>query len=442
MNILIVSANTLPMSPVGAAGIAGAALAAGHRVTVFDCLPDQGDETRFLACLEQFEPDVVGLSIHLVTCRIAENPLPNGFSFTDIRPMLKRLVALVRKHTNAQVVAGGSGFNYFPADWLFCLDIEYGMVGECETGFLLFLDACPHEKTLRRVPGIVIRSGENTWYRPWQEVAVLDDTALPAWHLFDVDLYNRMGVPWGIFTKRGCAFGCTWCSASFSQSRDYRIKSPDRILAEIHHIRTHTGSSAVNFCDTGFNCPIPHVKALCNTLIDTKTTVQWRSGTFKPLGISREFCRLIRSAGCTFAGLSIDTASARLLANMNRGYRKDDIHAALAHLAESGIAHGISLVIGGPGETMASIRETFDLVAGYPEITAVWINIGVFGLKRHLPVLATELNPSPEKSGLFQDAWYISPELDPGEMEDFIEDLAARKNFFVQINMPWAGYTP
>ena len=127
MNILIVSANTLPMSPVGAAGIAGAALAAGHRVTVFDCLPDQGDETRFLACLEQFEPDVVGLSIPLVTCRIAENPLPNGFSFTDIRPMLKRLVALVRKHTNAQVVAGGSGFNYFPADWLFCLDIEYGM---------------------------------------------------------------------------------------------------------------------------------------------------------------------------------------------------------------------------------------------------------------------------------------------------------------------------
>jgi anaerobic magnesium-protoporphyrin IX monomethyl ester cyclase len=318
MNILIVSANTLPMSPVGAAGIAGAALAAGHRVTVFDCLPDQGDDTRFLACLEQFEPDVVGLSIPLVTCSIAENPLPNGFSFTDIRPMLKRLVALVRQHTNALVVAGGSGFNYFPADWLFCLDIEYGLVGECETSFPLFLDACPREKALRRVPGIVIRSGEKIWSRPWQEVAVLDDTALPAWHLFDADLYNRMDVPWGIFTKRGCAFGCTWCSASFSQGRDYRIKSPDRILAEIHHIRTHTGSSAVTFCDTSFNCPIPHVKALCHTLIDTKTPVQWRSGTFKPLGISREFCRLIRSAGCTFAGLSLDTAAARLLANMNR----------------------------------------------------------------------------------------------------------------------------
>ncbi|MFU8770215.1 MAG: hypothetical protein ACNA7H_10800, partial [Desulfotignum sp.] len=95
----------------------------------------------------------------------------------------------------------------------------------------------------------------------------------------------------------------------------------------------------------------------------------------------------------------------------------------------------------GPGETMASIRETFALVDDYPDIKAVWVNIGMFGLKRHLPGLTSEPE---EHSGncLFQDAWYISAELDPGEMEDFIDDLAVRKNFFVQINKPWAGYAP
>lgn len=441
MNVLIISANTLPMSPLGAAYIAGSALEAGHGVAVFDCLLDQGDENRFLACLEQFEPDVVGLSIPLVTCRIPENPLPNGFCFTDIRPMLKRLVTLVRQRTDALVVAGGGGFNYFPADWLFCLDIEYGLVGECELSFPLFLEACSHEKALRRVPGIIIRSGENMYTRPWQEMKTLDAMPLPAWHLFDTGLYNRMGVPWGMVTKRGCSFRCTWCSSCFSQDQTCRIKSPDRILAEIQHIKTHTGSSAVNFCDFSFNCPITHAKTLCKTLQEAEADIEWRSGTFKPLGISLEFCSMIRSSRCRFAGLSIDTASSRLLANMNRGYRKEDIRSALEHLAESGIDHGVSLVIGAPGETMASIRETFDLIESYPDIKAVWVNIGVFGLKRHLQSLMPDTEKQQKKPGLFQDAWYISPELDRDEMEDFIETLGENKNFFVQINKPWAGDT-
>jgi radical SAM superfamily enzyme YgiQ (UPF0313 family) len=440
MKVLIISANTLPMTPVGAAYIAGAALDAGHRVAVFDCLPDQGDDARFLSCLEQFEPDVVGLSIPLVTCRIAENPLPNGFVFTDIRPMLTRLVALVMQHTNALVVAGGSGFNYFPSDWLFCLDIEYGLVGECETSFPMFLAACSDETDLDQVPGIVIRRGENIHTCPPLPVSPMDDTAMPAWHLFDTDLYNRMEIPWGMVTKQGCAFGCTFCSASFSQDREYRLKSPDRVLAEIHHIKKQTGSSAVNFCDISFNCPIPHIKTLCQAILDTDTQVQWRAANLKPLGISKSFCNLIRSAGCTFAGLSVGTASARLLANMNRGFRKQDIRSALENLAASNIDHGVSLVIGGPGETMASIRETFDLIESYPDIKAVWVNIGVFGLKRYLKSLMPFTEKLPQKPGLFQDAWYISPELDPDDMEDFIEDLGGKKHFLVQINKPWAGY--
>ncbi|MCA1793358.1 MAG: radical SAM protein, partial [Desulfobacteraceae bacterium] len=382
--------------------------------------------------------DVVAISIPLVTSDIPKNPLKTGFVFTDIRPMLIRLVAIVRQQTDALVVAGGGGFNYFPSDWLFCLDIDFGLVGECEVSFPQFLDACSHEKALRLVPGIIIRSGENMYTRPWQESTPLDAMPLPAYHLFDTSIYNRMNVPWGMVTKRGCSFGCSYCSSSFAPGQEYRFKSLDRIMKEIHHIKDNTGASAVNFCDTSFNCPITHVKALCRTLTEAKIDIDWRSGTFKPLGISPEFCKLLALSGCTFAGLSIETACSRLLANMNRGYRKDDIRSALDNLGESGIDHGISLVIGGPGETMASIRETFDLVESYPDIKAVWINIGVFGLKRHMENMMPASEKSSQKPGLFQDAWYISPELDPDEMEDFVDTLGEHKNYLVQINTPWS----
>lgn len=449
MKVLIISGNNLPMSPAGAAYIAGSALQAGHEVAVFDCLTGGGNDAALFEALDRFEPDVVGLSISLVTCdipeiRFGENRFGNRVGFTDIRPMLKHTVEIVKRRTDAVLIAGGTGFNYYPKDWLIHLDIDFGMTGESELSFPLFLKRLAEGDPVSDVPGIIIRSGDKVTATPGAMIAGLDETGMPAYQLFDVDHYNEHGIPWGVTTKRGCAFGCGYCSNSLFEGREYRLKSPDRVVAEIRHVIDVTGSSRINFCNNSFNCPIPHAKAICSAIMDAGLNIRWRAGNFKPLGISHAFCKLIRTSGCTFVGLAIETASDRLLANMNRGYRKADIRSALDHLTESGMDFGVSVLIGNPGETMTTIRETLSLVDAYPGIKAVWVNIGLFGLKRQLNPLAPLENDDTisDPSRLFKEAYYISPELDEEDMTDLIDTISLRKNYLIQINKPWPGYTP
>ena len=414
------------MSPVGPAYIAGAALKEGHGVKVYDCLFNGDDPDRLAEVLASFEPQVVGVSIPVTH---AGN---GGKGVGDSRPRIKRMVDTVKKKSNARIIAGGAGFNFFSEDWLAYLGIEYGLRGESEVSFPLFLSKLTRGELISGIPGSVIMSGNRVFQEPGDRILDLDGVSMPAYELFSPEKYNELGVPWGISTKRGCSLDCFFCSGS--QDHRYRLKSPSRVMEEIKYVLRVTGSRRINFSDNSFNCPITHAKAVCRKILRAGLDVDWRSGTFKPLGFSRDFCDLLKASGCSFVGLAMETASPRMLANLNRGYRIEDIVTALDNLKRSGMDFGVSLVIGAPGETMTSIRETLDVVDAYPEIKAVWVNVGVFGWRHRT---GSEREPR-KPARLFENPYFISPELDEEEIEDLIDDLSLRRNFLIQTNQPWA----
>jgi len=74
MKVLVISGTILPlssdrlqMSPSGAAYIAGAVRMAGHSIEVFDCCVAENLIEELKEELFQFNPDVVGISITIVT---------------------------------------------------------------------------------------------------------------------------------------------------------------------------------------------------------------------------------------------------------------------------------------------------------------------------------------------------------------------------------------
>ncbi|MCG8566222.1 MAG: radical SAM protein, partial [Desulfobacterales bacterium] len=379
MKVLVVSGNRLPMSPTGVAQIAGMARERGHDVRVFDCLVSPDPLPDLGALLKTFEPDLVTLSIPMVTCDTPEGDMGFPKGFENSHPLIRSVTDLIQRRSNAVILAGGVGFDYFPRDWLVYLNLEYGLMGECDDTFPLFLSRMNHPYALKEIPGIVVRSGDTVYANPPVRAANLNHIAMPAYDLFDVDYYNKMEIPWGITTKRGCINNCIHCYGM--GERGYRLKTTQRVLDEIAHIRKTTGSDALIFCDTCLNRPIPHFRRILRGMTEMKAEVKWRAGNFKPLGFSRQFCQLLAASGCTYVGLSVETASARMLANLNRGYRVADIRQSLDHLSEVGIDFGVSLLLGAPGETLVSIKETLSVLDAYPRIKAVWVNVGVFGLR-------------------------------------------------------------
>ena len=68
--------------------------------------------------LAELEPDVVGRSITAVTSDIVDEESPFGTEYVDMRPDIKSIVDVTKQHSDACIVLGGCGFNYYSEDWL------------------------------------------------------------------------------------------------------------------------------------------------------------------------------------------------------------------------------------------------------------------------------------------------------------------------------------
>jgi hypothetical protein len=130
MRVLMISSNILPSSPAGPAYVAGAALNAGHTVEVFECLFAKDLVGEVEEHITRFNPDVIGISIRLVTGDIIDETAEFNTKFFDARPKIKEMITRIKQISDAHIVLGGPGFNYFGRDWLEYLDLDYGIRGE------------------------------------------------------------------------------------------------------------------------------------------------------------------------------------------------------------------------------------------------------------------------------------------------------------------------
>jgi len=445
MKVLIISGNflsirNLPMSPSGAAYIAGAAIQAGHDVSIFDCYIADDLNKKLKEKLNQFNPDVVAISITIVTTDIVDKQTEFGARYIDLRPNIKSLVNTIKQNTNAHIVLGGSGFNYFAKDWFDYLNLGYGIRGEGEYSFPLYLKRLEEGGDIYSIPGCAfIKDGKiHKVARDWIED--LDNTGYPAYDLFELDNYKK--IPWAILTKRGCSFHCTYCAYPSLEGRRYRLKSPERVVNEIHHVMKSNSSALIDFCDNSFNCPKKHAEAICQEIIDRGISIKWSSGAIKPLGLTKDFCQLLKASGCSYVGLSIETASKKMLSMVNKGFKIDDIREALDNLGDSDIPFGLSILIGAPGETPETISETFHIVDSYPQVRSMWVSVGICLWTHHQKVLdsAREEGQLKDDRELFNGAYYISPELPKDYMINFFESLKLRRNCNFQVNKPYSTY--
>jgi len=446
MKVLIVSANflsikDLPMSPSGAAYIAGAAIKAGHDVSIFDCYAVRDPNRKLKEKLDQFNPDVVGISIIVVTNDIIDKQTEFGTRYIDLRPEIKNIVNTIKQNTNAHIVLGGSGFNYFAKDWFDYLNLDYGIRGEGEYSFPLYLKRLKEGGDIYSIPGCAFKKDGNIHKVARDWIKDLDNTGYPAYDLFDLAKYKD--TPFVILTKRGCSFHCTYCPYPSLEGTHYRLKSAKRVVNEIQHLMKISDSATIGFCDNSFNVPQKHAEAICEEIIDHRIEIKWISANgFKPLGITKEFCRLLKASGCNYVGLSIETASEKMLSAMNKGFKIKDVRKSMDNLSNSDIPFGLSILIGAPGETPETISETLSIVDNYPQVKRIFVTIGLYLWTHYQKILdvARQEGQLKDDRELFNGAYYISPELPKEYMMDFFESLKSRKNCYFQVNKPYSTY--
>jgi radical SAM superfamily enzyme YgiQ (UPF0313 family) len=416
--VLLVNANECvvpyPVPPLGLALVA-AAIAGRYRVEFCDLLT--AGEAGLTQMIARQTPDFVGVSIRNVDDVAMHAPV---FFIDRIRDVL---IPLIRGACTAPIILGGSGFTLLPREILQETGADYGVVGEGEVAFPQLLSALESGRSPAAVPGVVTR-GEVAGPIMPAAAAALDGTpAVCLGTLITWDAYRQRGAC-PIQTKRGCTHRCAYCSYPNIEGRSFRCRSAAAVVDEIESLAAKLGPLPFEFVDSIFNDPPGHAEAICRELIRRGLRVPLRTMGLNPANVTRELLLLMKEAGFQQFDCTPDSASPAMLRHLGKNFSLPDLQRAAAGIRESGMPCKWFFLLGGPGETLETLRETFAFIDAYvaaDDIAHLSAGLRIYpGTPLHDVALREGLlGPA---TSLLRPVFYVSPALGPGRLRATVHE--------------------
>jgi anaerobic magnesium-protoporphyrin IX monomethyl ester cyclase len=234
---------------------------------------------------------------------------------------------------------------------------DFAVYGEGEVTFTELIGFLKGEKELAGITGLMYRNGnaEVIVNPPREKIKNLDALPIPAYDIFPMDRYplHRM------VTSRGCPFACAWCNSSSIWGRQYREMSAERMVAELEHLISNYGKKIFVFGDNTFNADLERVETFCDLLIEKNIDILW-SISLRADIMTPELARKMKQAGCYNVSIGIESANDGILKRIGKGTTIDKVSGGIKMLKEAGIEIMSQYVIGSPGETLETIRESID----------------------------------------------------------------------------------
>ena len=240
--------------------------------------------------------------------------------------------------------------------------IDFAIYGEGELTLdeLLRLLKNPDNRfntdALSRVNGLIFRRDGNVVINaPRALIENLDMLPFPAFNLFPMRKYAGR-LP--LITSRGCPFACVFCASSQIWSRKWRSRSPENIIEEIKWLEDKFGSRPFEFHDDGFNMSLKRVNAICDQIIEKKINIPWGVRGFRADIVDTNVSRKMRRAGCSHVAIGIESANNEMLARMGKRETIEQIERGIKILQSAGIDVIGQFMIGNPGETLETIKQS------------------------------------------------------------------------------------
>jgi radical SAM superfamily enzyme YgiQ (UPF0313 family) len=346
MKVLLISANTLrepyPVYPLGLDYVAGA-IAENHQVQIVD-MNSLGGHDALAAVIKNFFPHIVGLSLRNI----------DNTDTTDARGFIgqyRTIVDVIRKHSDARLVLGGSGFTIFPAETMRALDADYGVIGEGER-LALLLNAIENRKDAAAIPGVVTPETHNSLPEPWEGKITRRIIPNPA----NLQFYLQNGGMLNLQTQRGCHFKCVYCTYPHIEGHHLRLMDPAETAAAALKLQA-SGAKYFFITDSVFNADCSHSLAVASAFKQSGVSIPW-GAFFAPLKHPADYFRKMADAGMTHVEFGTDSLSNTVLAAYRKPFRDRQILINHQAAIDAGLYVAHYFLLGGPGENPQTLKET------------------------------------------------------------------------------------
>ena len=218
------------------------------------------------------------------------------------------------------------------------------------------------------IKGIAWRKGDEIILNfPRSFIADLDDMPVPLHELLPLQTY-RMPLIKGPFTfivtSRGCPAGCTYCIKHVSYQYATRLRSPELIMEELWYLKK-LGINNIHMYSDLFTVSRDQVVELCKMMIDEKIGIKWTCNSRVDY-VDEEMLMLMGKAGCRLISWGIESGNEQILRHARKGAYPDKAERALRWAKKAGIMNWGYFIIGLPGETEETIRQTIDFSKKLP----------------------------------------------------------------------------
>lgn len=183
----------------------------------------------------------------------------------------------------------------------------------------------------------------------------VDDLPVPAFDSYDM----ASGASLYLDVGRGCPFKCRFCATAPFWNRRYRMKSIDRIVAEMMLVRDQYGRKHVNFSHDIFTCDKEWTLAFSRRLISEPLGMTWSCSTRTDI-ISPDVLTEIAKAGCVEIYYGIETGSPFTQKDIDKGLDLEWSRKIVRTTREVGIRSTTGFIVGHPTETLNTLRDTLD----------------------------------------------------------------------------------
>jgi anaerobic magnesium-protoporphyrin IX monomethyl ester cyclase len=221
---------------------------------------------------------------------------------------------------------------------------------------------------LRGIKGLVWRDeGEIivNFTRPFMRD--LDDMPHPLHHLLPMDKY-RMPMIRGPFTfivsSRGCPAGCTYCIKHVSYQFTTRLRSPENIMEELWILKKQGMNNIHMYADL-FTISRDQVMGLCELMIKENINIKWTCNSRVDY-VDEEMLKTMAKAGNWLISWGIESGNEQILRHARKGAYTEKAERSLTWARAAGIRNWGYFIIGLPGETEETIRQTIDFSKRLP----------------------------------------------------------------------------
>ena len=241
----------------------------------------------------------------------------------------------------------------------------------------LHVTAMPEEASAH-ADAIVLGEGETVWPRVMRDLldgcgalkAVYDargesfdfsESPMPRFDLLDPERYNRLTIQ----TQRGCPFRCEFCASSLNISPRYKVKSVERIIAEIHAIKSVWKKPFIEFADDNTFVNKPWGKQLMAAM--ENEGVRWFTETDISVADDADLLAMMRDAGCAqiLIGLESPTYSGMDGLEQRGNWKARQVERykeAISRIQDHGITVNGCFILGLDGTTTQSFDDIWRFV--------------------------------------------------------------------------------